>query len=268
MSVYNFRNKIQKTHALKQSRKNSCFERSWRNILLIVPFVVFPENLFAMHIMEGFLPMSWSIIWYLAVIPFLFIGLRQIRKKTGENSKLKILLGVAGAFMLVLSALKLPSVTGSCSHPTGTGLGAILFGPFVMSVLGCIVLIFQAFLLAHGGITTLGANTFSMAIAGPFAAIAIYKLLEFLHAPRWFSVFMCAFSGDMVTYAVTATQLAMAFPSPTGGYGESLIKFMGIFSFTQIPLAIGEGVLTVMIFNYLARHSREELEMLNQIKGK
>ncbi len=62
--------------------------------------------------------------------------------------------------MFVLSALKIPSVTGSCSHPTGVGLGAIMFGPSVMFVLGTIVLIFQALLLAHGGITTLGANAF------------------------------------------------------------------------------------------------------------
>ena len=39
---------------------------------------------------------------------------------------IRTLLGVAAAFSFVLSALKLPSVTGSCSHPTGTGLGALL----------------------------------------------------------------------------------------------------------------------------------------------
>ena len=66
--------------------------------------------------------------------------------------------------MFVLSALKIPSLTGSCSHPTGVGLGAILFGPSVMSVLGTIILLFQSLLLAHGGLTTLGANAFSMAI--------------------------------------------------------------------------------------------------------
>ena len=64
----------------------------------------------------------------------------------------------------------MPSVTGSCSHPTGTGLGAVLFGPAAVSVLAAIVLVFQALLLAHGGITTLGANDFSMGIVGPFAA--------------------------------------------------------------------------------------------------
>ena len=63
-----------------------------------------------------------------------------------------MLLAFAGAFIFVLSALKLPSVTGSCSHPTGTGLGAILFGPLPMAVMGCIALLFQALLLAHGGL--------------------------------------------------------------------------------------------------------------------
>ena len=77
---------------------------------------------------------------------------------------------MCGAFAFVLSALKIPSITGSCSHPTGVGLGAILFGPMTMAVLGLIVLLFQALLLAHGGLTTLGANTFSMAIAGPIVS--------------------------------------------------------------------------------------------------
>ena len=75
------------------------------------------------------------------------------------------------AYVFVLSALKIPSVTGSCSHPTGTGLSASLFGPSVTAVLGTIVLLFQALLLAHGGLTTLGANVFSMAIAGPFICL-------------------------------------------------------------------------------------------------
>ena len=220
-----------------------------------------------MHIMEGFLPVYWSITWFIIVIPFIMIGLMQIRKKVSDNSKLKILLGVAGAFMFVLSALKLPSVTGSCSHPTGTGLGAILFGPFVMSVLGSIVLIFQALLLAHGGITTLGANTFSMAVIGPFVAISVYKIFKFMKAPLWLSVFLCAFLGDIATYVTTASQLALAFPAANGGYAASFEKFLGIFAITQIPLAISEGVLTVLIFNFIQKHNSEELNILHVAKG-
>ena len=47
-----------------------------------------------------------------------------------------------------------------------------------MSVLGIIVLLFQAILLAHGGLTTLGANTFSMAIFGPFVSYGLFRLLK------------------------------------------------------------------------------------------
>ncbi len=64
-----------------------------------------------------------------------------------------------GAFIFVLSALKLPSVTGSCSHPTGTGLSAVVLKPAITAVLAMIVLVFQALLLAHGGLTIL-AQTF------------------------------------------------------------------------------------------------------------
>ncbi|MDW8293682.1 MAG: energy-coupling factor ABC transporter permease, partial [Anaerolineae bacterium] len=99
-----------------------------------------------MHIMEGFLPPLWAALWFAVALPFWVIGIVQIQRLTREKPEARLLLGLAGAFAFVLSALKLPSVTGSCSHPTGTGLGAILFGPFISSVLGGIVLLFQALL--------------------------------------------------------------------------------------------------------------------------
>lgn len=121
----------------------------------------------AMHIMEGYLPPVFCIAWGIVCLPFLVFGFRSLNRRVQENRRSITLIAMAGAFVFVLSSLKIPSVTGSCSHMTGTGLGAILFGPCAVSVLGIIVLIFQAVLLAHGGLTTLGANCFSMAIAGP-----------------------------------------------------------------------------------------------------
>ena len=107
-----------------------------------------------MHIMEGFLPAQHALGWGAASLPFVALGLHSIKKKVRNNPELKMLVGVSAAFTFVLSALKLPSVTGSCSHPTGTGLGAVLFGPAAMAPLAAIVLLFQALLLAHGGLTT------------------------------------------------------------------------------------------------------------------
>ena len=111
-----------------------------------------------MHIMEGFLPPMWAIAWWLIFLPFLGAGIVRLKAIVQEDANQKVLLALCGAFIFVLSALKIPSVTGSCSHPTGVALAVILFGPSVVAVLGSIVLLFQALLLAHGGLTTLGAN--------------------------------------------------------------------------------------------------------------
>jgi len=227
--------------------------------LLVLNGIIAPGSSYAMHIMEGFLPPAWNIAWGVIAAPFVIRGFFSLQKKISENPRLKMLLAMAGAFAFVLSALKMPSVTGSCSHPTGVGLGAILFGPTAMSVVGLIVLLFQALLLAHGGLTTLGANVFSLAVAGPFIAFVTHRLLTNLHLPQWFAVFAAAALGDLLTYITTAVQLALAFPAETGGFTASLVKFLGIFALTQIPLAISEGILTVMIFKAIAACAKDDL---------
>jgi cobalt/nickel transport system permease protein len=214
-----------------------------------------------MHIMEGYLPLEWALFWWIAAIPFWMIGFIQVRKLIVERPEMRMLLGLAGGFIFVLSALKIPSVTGSSSHPTGTGLGTILFGPFVVSILGTMALIFQAMLLAHGGISTLGANAMSMAILGPLLGWGVWKALKGW-SPVWLAVFCAAAACDLFTYVVTSTQLALAFPDPVGGFVASWLKFAGIFAVTQIPLAISEGVLTVLIFNALQTNAPMELKEL------
>jgi cobalt/nickel transport system permease protein len=220
----------------------------------------------AMHIAEGFLPVQWAVFWWIVALPFFLIGLRSLSRITQQHPELKLLLALSGAFTFVLSALKIPSVTGSCSHPTGTGLGAILFGPSAMTVLGGLVLLFQAVLLAHGGLTTLGANMFSMAIVGPFVAYGVYHLLLRLGNQK-LAIFLASALENLLTYVTTSIQLALAFPAASGGFWAALLKFAGIFAVTQVPLAISEGLLTVLVWNWLQTYNREELETLKLIRS-
>ena len=212
----------------------------------------------AMHIMEGYLPAGYCIAWGAVCLPFLAAGYLRIRKLVKEQKKALILLAMSGAFIFV----KIPSVTGSCSHMTGTGLGAILFGPSTVSILGIIVLVFQAVLLAHGGLTTLGANTFSMAIAGPLFSFGIYKLGIRFGWNRKAVIFAAAFLGDLLTYCVTSIQLALAYPSETGGVAASAVKFLGVFAPTQLPLAVLEGILTVLIVIGMESFAAPELRAI------
>lgn len=224
----------------------------------------------AMHIMEGYLPVKYCIFWGILCIPFLAAGFLSIQKTITEHRKTLLILAMAGAYTFVLSALKIPSVSGSSSHPTGTGLGAILFGPAAMSVIGIIVLLFQALLLAHGGLTTLGANTFSMAVAGPFVSFIVYKIITRFSSSKkakMAAVFLSAAVGDLFTYFVTSLQLALAHPSASGGIAGSAVKFLGIFAVTQIPLAVIEGILTVIVIMGLESYAGTELKELGFLKG-
>lgn len=216
-----------------------------------------------MHIMEGYLPAAHAAAWTAISAPFVAYGGYRLVKIVREHPETKLLLAASGAFAFVLSALKIPSVTGSCSHATGTGLGAILFGPGVMTLLGTIVLLFQTLLLAHGGLTTLGANVFSMAVVGPYVAYAIFKSVRGVGGSLAVAVFLAATFGDLSTYIVTSAQLAVAFPDPAGGFAGSFAKFGSIFAFTQVPLAIIEGLLTVVVVNVLTAYSRSELKSLS-----
>lgn len=221
-----------------------------------------PTSASAMHIMEGYLPMGHAIAWGALCLPFLAAGFISIKKTVSQHRKTLLILAMAGAYAFALSSLKLPSVTGSSSHPTGTGLGAILFGPAAMCVIGVIVLLFQALLLAHGGLTTLGANTFSMAIAGPFLSYGIYRLCRKYKVNKSVSVFLATALGDLFTYCVTSVQLGIAHPSAEGGVTASIATFMGIFAVTQIPLAIVEGLLSVVVILAFESYASSELSEL------
>jgi len=221
----------------------------------------------AMHIMEGYLPPKFCIMWGVICIPFVVAGYLSIKKTLSKYHRAITILAMAGAFVFVLSSLKIPSVTGSCSHMTGTGLGAILFGPSAVSILGIIVLIFQAILLAHGGLTSLGANTFSMAIAGPFVSYGIYKLCNRIKISKHVSVFLAAAIGDLFTYCITSVQLALAYPSESGGILASVVKFLAVFAPTQVPLAIIEGILTVVIIIGLETYAKSELTDIGFMNG-
>lgn len=215
-----------------------------------------------MHIMEGFLPWQWCLVWWLLALPFVVMGILELRAMMRKDREYLPLLGVCGAFIFILSALKLPSVTGSCSHPTGTGLSTMCFGVYITSVIGAIVLLFQALFLAHGGLSTLGANMVSMAIGGPIAGYAVYRLLKNTSVNIYITVFLVTAVADLITYVITSLELALAYPAQTGGVTASFVTFFVIFAITQIPLAIVEGCVLALVFKYIIQIKPEIIEKL------
>ncbi len=216
-----------------------------------------------MHISDGILSMQWCIFWYIVCIPFWILGIREIRKRSEEDPKYKPMLALMGAAVFIISVWHIPvPVTGSCSHPVGTPMAAIIVGPFATIVISTIALFFQTF-VGHGGITTLGANTFSMGIAGTLTGYATYVILRKAKAPLWFSAGMAGFIGDMVTYLVSSFELAVGLHTGSSILHYWWIYFMG-YGPTQIPLAIGEFIFTAAVVQYIADR-RPELVALGGV---
>lgn len=194
--------------------------------------------------------MGHAAAWTAIATPFVVHGARHIGRIAAASPTASLTLGAAGGFTLLLSSLKLPSVAGSSTHPTGVALGAISCGPSTMAAIGCPVLFIQAVLLAHGGLTTLGANTVSMAVVGPWAAWAVWRLLRRL-AGEHAAIVLATAVGVIATYLTTALQLALAFPDASSGVTGAFLKFAGVFLLPQLPLALAEGWFTIAAYGVL-----------------
>jgi cobalt/nickel transport system permease protein len=197
-----------------------------------------------MHIAEGFLPLAHCVGWSMISAPFAVHGFRRAGGELRSAPRRRLMLAASGAFLFTLTALKLPSVAGSSSHPTGVGLATLRCGAPVTTALASVVLLFQALLLAHGGLTTLGANLFSLGVAGPWAFLLVLRLGG--RRSDW-SVGVATLVASLATYSVTAVQLALAFPDVHGGRWGAFLRFGSIFAVSQAPVAVAEALFTVLV---------------------
>lgn len=199
---------------------------------------------FAMHISEGILPFSWVLFWYLAIVPFVALGVKRLNALAREDLSLKPLVGLLAAVVFIISCMPIPVPTaGTCSHPCGTGVAAILVGPLVSVVIAAVALLIQALFMAHGGLSTLGANTFSMGVIGSFVGWLAFRGMRGMGGSLALSGFLAGLLADWGTYSATSLILA------SGIRGEApffplFIKVMLAFIPTQLPLGILEGVIT------------------------
>jgi cobalt/nickel transport system permease protein len=203
-----------------------------------------------MHISDGLLPIGHAVAWTAAALPFVARSISRLDEELRPGSPARVPVVAAAAFTLALSALKLPSVTGSCSHLTGVGFGALTVGASRMPAISLAVLLMQALALAHGGITTLGANVLSMGVCGPFAPAGAGWLCCRVSCPSSWRAFAMAFTGCLVPYLVTAVQLGLAQPGVDGPVA-AILRYLAIFGLTQVPLATVEGIVTVYVLRWV-----------------
>lgn len=223
----------------------------WMVFLLGLGLALWPAPAQAMHLSEGILPAGWAGAWFLVAIPFVLWGLRTIRRRREENPLAMTMVAMVGAAIFVISCMPIPIPwIGTCSHPCGTGLGALLIGPGPTVVVASIALLFQALFLAHGGLTTLGANVVSMGVVGAYSAYGAFRLLRAVRVPLFAAALVAGIVSDWATYAATSMELSTALCGD-GSLWTMTAAVMAAFIPTQLPLGIAEGVLTAFAYRFV-----------------
>ena len=132
-------------------------------------------------------------------------------------------------------------------------MGALLIGPGPTVVVASIALLFQALFLAHGGLTTLGANIVSMGVVGAFAAYGVFHLLRALQVPLSGGGLAGRAFSDWATYATTSLELSTALHGDGSMCGH-VRRCPGWPSCPRsFPLGIAEGFLTAVAYRFV-RH--------------
>jgi cobalt/nickel transport system permease protein len=216
-----------------------------------VGIALWPSPAHAMHLCEGILPAEWAGFWFLVAAPFWFWGLQTINHRRSKDSRYIILVALVGSAVFVISCMPVPVPwVGTCSHPCGTGLGAILIGPGPTVVVASIALTFQALFLAHGGLTTLGANIVSMGVVGAFTAYLLFRILRMAKVPISVAAFLAGAFSDWATYATTSLEISSALHGDSSMWGMFAAVLLA-FVPTQIPLGIAEGFVTAIAYQYI-----------------
>lgn len=128
-----------------------------------------------MHIPDGYLSPRTCAFFYALMLPAWYASSRKVEKAL----KLKEipLLALGASFAFVVMMLNIPIPGGSSGHMVGAVATSIALGPWAGVIALTIALTLQAFIFADGGITTLGANSFNMALVMSFSGYYIYGAL-------------------------------------------------------------------------------------------
>ncbi len=219
-----------------------------------------------MHISEGILPFGWAALWFLVAAPFVAYGLWRLKALSSADLSFKPLVGLLAAVVFIISLMPVPVPTaGTCSHPCGTGISGILVGPGISVVITAAALLLQALFLAHGGLSTWGADIVSMGVMGSFAGFLVFRALRSMRVSMAAAAFTAGLLADWATYIMTSVELAAGI---RGGspFVPLFTKILIAFVPTQLPLGILEGAMTAGMVVLLYRKRPDLLVKMRVLK--
>lgn len=212
-----------------------------------------------MHIPDGILPIMHCLIYF--VIAGLIVTYAII--KTRKSTKKLTLIATIAAIIFLASLLNIPIILGIREHILLIPLFTIIVGPVEAVLATFIALLLQACLGLEGGITTLGANTLSMAVGAPLAAYYTHGTVKKIAGERWRDVAAFAagaigviaaafFCGLFVSLSPQWSQQQATTAMPEASFLLQEIILASILTYFM-PIAAIEGIITLLILRMIPK---------------
>src|SRR5512133_797270 len=129
-----------------------------------------------MHIPDGYLSPQTYIPLFGVFVASAALAVQKVKQEVSARDI--PYLGMAAAFSFIIMMFNLPIPGGTTGHAVGSAVIAVLLGPWAAMISVSVALIIQALVFGDGGITSIGANCFNMAIFMPLAAYFIFKFFS------------------------------------------------------------------------------------------
>ena len=214
-----------------------------------------------MHIPDGIVPAQVCAAGYGLTGLLTWYSLKKINQQGDPSASVPKAALLTAAFF-VGSSLYIP-IPPSSVHLLLNGLLGVVLGYFAFPAI-LIGLFFQALIVGHGGLTTLGVNAAMMGIPA-LLAYYIFQLRGFRlkdgRAPKPFVTGLFAFLGGAVGLALAAfifTGIIIA-TVPADFNAQAEQAAIATLTISHLPLAVLEGIFTAVLVLFLERVKPELL---------
>jgi cobalt/nickel transport system permease protein len=216
-----------------------------------------------MHIKDGSVDPAIAIIMFAAAIILLVISWKKVKAQYTQS--FAAVLAISSAFVFAAQMIDFPVALGTSGHLVGGTFLAMLLGPFAAMISMTIVVIMQGFFFADGGISTLGANIFNMAITCSLGFLLIKLLTRSAKGTGEFAsrVFIASWISVMVGALAAALEVGFSsVASSAGGVWGIVPALLGFYAVAGLV----EGAVTAALLTSLQRFQPAVMVGLNLLK--
>jgi cobalamin biosynthesis protein CbiM len=196
-----------------------------------------------MHVPDGFLDVPVSL--GAGVIAVAGVGLSVRRARRDLDDRTAPLAGVVAAFVFAAQMVNFPVAAGTSGHLVGGALVSVLVGPYVGALCLAVVLFVQLF-FADGGLSALGVNISTMALAGVWSAYVVVALILKVLPRGRPAVVIASAAGALLSVPAAAAVFTGFFALggvadvPTGTVLAAMVP-------VHVLIGIGEALITAVV---------------------